>query len=425
MILALVIGFFSLCILFMVGVYFTGAFFVDANEMMFQKHQPTLSQQGILLNYKNIEHFLFQSSSLYNILLTQQFFDQNEIPIQLKSPVTLTIRQQCWMWPLYVKCSNKLKLKHNHPFNFKTASVNSTHYDWTWQYTLLSNRITSQLNFKPLHLKHQNNLTLTNLKIEFESDGAMQYNSFYVFADNLRFETLHEQIQLRDIQFNYFYDSVTNEPWQNQVIFSSQSAALQNSQSVDLNIERLYVDYHTKQPLQNKTRGQIEIDIDKIKIEESNQSFLKNLSMNLNLDGRISNNPISNLGVLQYINLIYLSRYQQILSGISMDLSKINVHNFEVIFDDINIAGTGDLLLPQSPPPSKSIPLSKFANEIQGDINLIIGGNISKKFPFMKFLLPIYEENGVLNKTETNEYTIDLNIHQGQIISNKKVIAVL
>lgn len=425
MIIGLIIGFFSLCIVFMMGVYFTGALFVDTNEIMFQKHQPILSEQGIILNYKNIEHFLFQSSSLYNILLTQKFFDLQDIPIQLNNPVTLTVRQQCWTWPLYVECSNKLKLKPNHPFNFKTATVNNARYDWGWQYTALSNRITSQLNFKPMHLKHQHHVMLSNLRIHFEADAGMQYNSFYVFADNLQLETRHEQVQLKDIQFNYFFDTVANEPWHNEVTFSSQSAALKNNHGIDLDMERLLVKYHTQQPLQNKTRGQIEIDIDQIKLEEPHQSLIENLNINLDLDGQISNNNMFYLDSFEYINLIGQSSYQQIIAGISMDLSKINVHNFEVIYDTINIAGRGDLLLPKTPPPLTNSSFTDYVNKIQGEINLIIGGNIVKKFPLMKNLLPIYEKKGVVNKIKSNQYTVDLNIHQGHVISNKKVIAVL
>lgn len=406
------------------GIYLTNINFDIEMKAFIEQKNKEVAPYGIVLEYRNLHDIFIQKDTVSLVQLTQEYFDYNEIPIEVEQPITFHINQTCQIWPLYTSCENTLKPPDDHPFNFDRQFWSQINYSWSWQYTVVSSRITSYFSIDSFELDEWSQTNIGNISGYFESDKDFLYNTLTLNVEEIESKGIEgDQFHMDDLEVTLFFDREPKKKWKNEAKFKIHNVKFKEAQTTILNADNLMFHYHVTEPSNNNMEMHYKWHIDDFYFIGEPPLILSKLNVDIDIKGINSAATMFYEQFSEYIDEVNPQEQTKLLDKLSESPVALHINQLDTYYNDVLFDIKGIVYLPIVLSDHSQLD-QNYINHIKGDLNIIFGKNIGEIHPVMRSLIPIYQEKGIIKETNNN-YSMAVHLKEGKITSNNTIIGAL
>lgn len=174
------------------GMWFTQHAYETSVTDALTRNANTFSDMGIELQKNAIAASFTRVEDEYTLTLTEQFFDQMDMPDLYAESFDITVSNLCRVYPFYMSCENEFSLPEGTLPEELIEKLQGFSYQAGWAFSPLTNSISSYLNtdgftvendgtplqVAPMTLSSNSDLTFETLKTQMNWGGMTFNDSF-------------------------------------------------------------------------------------------------------------------------------------------------------------------------------------------------------------------------------------------------------
>tara|TARA_B100001094_G_scaffold283984_1_gene297127 strand:- start:20234 stop:21511 length:1278 start_codon:yes stop_codon:yes gene_type:complete len=408
-----------------VSTYYTSTHFDQFNQSVVKQYNEKFQEEGIQIKFKSKKSLSLNQEDQYVITLYQTYFDENKIHVQLKEPVTFTIKQKCKVWPFYIDCQNKVKINTAHPFSINSKVWEQLNYQWNWQYTVITQRITSQLSVKPFKINYPKKIKFDDMKFFYESDRNLQYNTLNIYLDHVKLENKnYESIEFNNLHTELLFDMLKQQPWTTQLSLQVDEIHAYRISETLFRINELFLRYNVNEPPKKQVKLENLWTMKSLYISSESPVNFDDFSADIRVQGihKQVAKLYSELGI--YTENMNENKARTLLNTVNPTPILLQINQIKTGYNQVDMKLDGEVKFPAYIE-KKIDGFEHYIDQIKGNLNLTFSKNIESIYPIMHTLLPIYEKEKVVTKTDLGNYQMKVKINKGHLLINKKIIGAL
>ncbi|MBU2976871.1 DUF945 family protein [Alteromonas sp. C1M14] len=403
------------------GMWFTQHSYQTAVADALERNADSYQDLGIDIQKSDLASSFVSLEDVYTVTLTEQFFEDLDLPDLYGESFDVTINNVCSVYPFYMSCHNEISLPDDVIPEDIVEKINGFSYDTGWSFSPLTNSVSSYVNtskftldnegdpvkFEALTMTSNSDLAFEQLTIDLnwggmavsESYSNMSIGNLSLNADMTLLSGITyigtSSVTVDDIQLG----SVNGES------FSADTITV-SSASSEYETDKYDVQYYVNSPAMAINGGLMPVE-------------LTELSMDIRLFG-LSEKALEMMNSFQNNG----ASEQEVLTNMLNEMGKNEpgfvINDFSTSVNGVPVSLNGEITFDSFT--ANDIDTGEIAAKSNAQVNASVGKDVASALPQLVPILEQYTQMGMATKDSEGNYTTEITIKDRTLSANGTVL---
>ncbi|MEG3768228.1 DUF945 family protein [Alteromonas sp. 14N.309.X.WAT.G.H12] len=403
------------------GMWFTQNAYESSVTDALTRNADTYSNMGIKLEKNAIAASFTRIEDEYTLTLTEQFFDQMDMPALYAESFDITISNLCRVYPFYMSCENEFSLPEGTLPDEFVEKLQGFTYQAGWSFSPLTNSVSSYLNTDGFTVENDGTpLEVAPLTLSSNSDLAFESLNTQMNWGGMTFNDSLTQIDIDNVNVNGDMTRLTGITYLGTSTVSIDNMVFNTADGESFSAKAINVTSNTNEYETGKydvryvaTSSDMSIGGGALPID------IAQLHTDIRLYG-LSEKALEMMNSFQGNFIEQQDMLTEMLNELGKNEPGLAIDNFSASVNNVPVSIKGEITFDQFT--AEDVDTGEIAAKSNAFLNGNVGKEVSTALPQLVPMLDQYSQMGMAEKDAEGNYTTEITIKDRTLSANGNVL---